>query len=194
MIDTAFGLAPAATLLPRRTVSAYCLVEEDGHHQHHYVLDGPADAPRLVVEHDFHTADSARNEATAPTVTSWYGQSMIRRHDGPNGLAEAVEAIADGASVAELTCRVESYAFPFVTARVLAALAESLPASRAANWREHQAAGYLMRLTAAQLEAEAAEQAEELARGIYRARAGALRWQAKVSLEVAKTFRSAEQF
>jgi hypothetical protein len=180
----------SAALLAGRTVSAHCLVEEDGFHQHRYVLDGgPDDGPRLVVEQDFHTADSARNEPTAPTVITWFGQKMLNRH---GDLAEALDAFADGARVAEPACRVESYAFPFITARVLAALAEELPATRAADWREHQAAGYLMRLTAAQLDAEAADQGEELPRGIYRARAGALRWQARLSLEIAKTFQMAD--
>jgi hypothetical protein len=180
----------STALLAGRTVSAHCLVEEDGFHQHRYVLDGdPSDAPRLVVEQDFHTADPAHLAPTAPTVITWYGQNRLKEHAD---LADALDAFADGARVAEVACRVEAYAFPTATARVLAALAEELPAIAAADWREHQAAGYLMRLTAAQLEAEAAEQGEELARGIYRARAGALRWQARLSLEVAKTFQMAE--
>jgi hypothetical protein len=173
-----------------RTIAVECVVEENGSHLHRYTVKGIGmPTSGLVVEQDFHTALSTCHEPTAG-FPDRYALEVQQEHAE---LAETLAGLVRDGLLPELACQVESYPFPTPVARVLAALAEPLPAVGAADRREHEALGYLMRGVAEKLEAEAAKQEEEQTRGIYRARAGALRWEARLSIETAQALHWADE-
>jgi hypothetical protein len=164
---------------PAPTVTASCVVESDGYHMHFYTA-GEGDG-HVSIEHDFRTWDSEYTVPAAPCIDAWTG-GPLRLKSGPKfagayaTVADAVAALVPGAEVPELACKVAGFTFPTPYARAQAA-AQSLRPTPQQAAEIHRQAACALRMAATALEAAAHHEREET-KGIYRARAGELRWQA----------------
>ena len=158
------------------TVTARCEVESDGYHVHVYeVGEGYG---RVSITHDFRTWDSEHTVPAAPSIDAWAGPKFV---DAYASVHEAVAALAPGAEVPALACKVEAFNFRPVYARIMATAQSVRPtpeqAARIDGPFMHRQAACVLRMVATTLEA-AARWEPEGARGVFRASAGHLRWQA----------------